>query len=290
MVKIVEKAYAKINLYLDIESRRDDGYHNIISLMQAVSLFDEISLTSIGGDEIVVLCNIEEIPCDRRNLVYRAAEGFFKSYGKKAGVEIKLEKHIPFAAGLGGGSSDAAAVLRGLNRMFGNVFSLDELCRIGADVGADVPFCIIGGCAEVRGIGDVLVPMPIMSECYIVISCAGKGINTPQAYGKLDEKYNNFENRLPLDDYKSIKESLACSELGDMCNSMFNIFEYVVLPEHFEASDIKSKMISEGALAAMMSGSGPSVFGIFEDEKKAFEISDKLTRCGYSAYVCRPVK
>lgn len=288
MNSVVEKAYAKINLYLDIESRREDGYHNIISIMHSISLCDNVKITTTNNDEISILCNIDYIPCDRRNLAYRAAEFFLNALGKRVGIEIELEKHIPAAAGLGGGSSDAAAVLRGLNRIFEFPFSFDELCKIGANIGADIPFCVIGGCAEVRGIGELLDQKQLMPDCYIVLSCAGEGISTPVAYGKLDEKYNNFKNRAIGDDHKVINCALENSDINQMCSHMYNIFEEVILSTHFEANDIKCRMIDQGALKAMMSGSGPSVFGIFDDEKKASLAFNNLVQAGYAAYICQP--
>jgi len=288
MNNVVEKAYAKINLYLDIESRREDGYHNIISIMHSISLCDNIKITPTNDDEISILCNIDYIPCDRRNLAYRAAEAFFNVMGKRVGIEIELEKQIPSAAGLGGGSSDAAAVLRGLNRIFKFPFSLDELCKIGANIGADIPFCVMGGCAEVRGIGELLEPKILMPDCYIVLSCSGEGISTPVAYGKLDEKYNNFEDRIASDGHKEINCALRNSDIHQMCSAMTNIFEEVILPEHFEAKDIKRRMTASGALKAMMSGSGPSVFGIFDDDKKAKSAFNNLIQAGYTTYICRP--
>lgn len=288
MYTTTEKAHAKINLYLDIESKRDDGYHNIVSIMHSISLNDDIKISPICGNEISVSCNVEGIPCDRRNLVYRAAEAFMEVFGKGFGVKIELEKRIPVAAGLGGGSSDAAAVLRGLNRICGNKFSLNELLKIGAMVGADVPFCIIGGCAEVRGIGELLFEKPKMPDCYIVLSCAGEGISTPTAYKKLDEKHNDFMNPLLNSDHESMNSALMNNDIYGVCDSMFNVFEGVILPDHFEASHIKSEMLNAGALASMMSGSGPSVFGVFDDKEKALFVLNRLKNIGYQAYMCRP--
>ena len=288
MQNILEKAYAKINLYLDVESKRDDGYHNIISIMQSISLCDNIKIKFVDGEEILILCNIEGIPCDRSNLAYRAADAFFNALGRKCGIEIDIEKNIPFAAGLGGGSSDAAAVLRGLNCMFDNKFTIDDLCKIGATIGADVPFCIMGGCAEVTGIGDMLIAQPPMPKCYIVLSCAGEGISTPTAYRKLDEKFNNFENYALNDNHKLIKHALNNSNIQSMCDAMANVFEDVILRDHFEASDIKAKMMNCGALTAMMSGSGPSVFGIFDSEQTASLAFNNLKESGYQTYMCYP--
>ena len=187
-------AYAKINLFLDVTSRRSDGYHNILSLMQSVELSDTVSITVDGHEEpgIVLQCDRPELPTDRRNLAYRAAEAFYAALGKKQHTLIAIKKRIPVSAGLAGGSTDAATVLVGLNRIFGAPFSVSELCVIGKTLGADVPFCIIGGTAEIKGIGDDILSLPDLPPLTMVIAKKGEGVSTPKAYGALDEAFDFF--------------------------------------------------------------------------------------------------
>lgn len=289
MRSIIEAAPAKINLYLDIESKRKDGYHNIISIMQSVSLCDTITVSA--GDTpggIFVSCDDPTVPGGMENLAYRAAEIFMKMANLSCRIEIDIQKIIPAAAGLGGGSSDAAAVLRALNKLFKHPFSYDGLCRMGLKIGADVPFCVTGGCALATGVGEVLKKQPVMPMANIVISCAGQKINTPEAYKRLDAMYGNFQARSTTGGYNVMLAASEASDLRGVVGELYNIFESCVLPGHPEANEIKEIMLTSGALGAQMSGSGPAVFGIFSDNGLAEAAVRNLRSRNYNAYTCVP--
>lgn len=287
-----ERANAKINLYLDVVSRRENGYHNIQSLMQTVSLCDLVTLDyrpSIHTSIRMQTSGNDAMPTDCRNLAWRAAEKLLAHTERSGEVLIVLEKHIPMAAGLAGGSADAAAVLRGLNVLLGSPLSTEELCALGAELGADIPFCILGGCARVSGIGEELEPLPSMSACPMVVACMGEGVSTPWAYGRLDEMNGNFAVEKESDPrLTQLLEDLKNNVTPPTLEAFYNIFEEVVPAEKPAVTALKESMLSNGALRAMMSGSGPSVFGIFasaEDAKEACEAARKL---GADAFVCHP--
>ena len=281
-------AYAKINLFLDIESLRDNGYHNIISIMQLVDLNDdlEVSFHEDSEKSITVFCDNSTIPCDKSNLVYKAAD-LFPVRGK---IEIKISKRIPISAGLAGGSADAAATLIALNKLSGNKLSTDELCKIGANLGADVPFCIKGGACLVKGIGEILTPVDSMPRFPIVIAKKGEGMSTPAAYKALDNKFNNFANYTPNTKFCDIlfNDSSRLSA-GEYCNGLFNIFESVVEPQRPAVTKLKNVMIEHRAKGSIMSGSGTSVFGIFESEADAQKALTALKNSGADAHLCYPL-
>ena len=196
MKSIIEAAPAKINLYLDILSKRPDGYHNIVSVMQSVSLSDtvRIEVSPGSGINLTVCGETFGVPGGSENLAYRAAELFLRMAGVDCSLDIEVEKVIPVAAGLGGGSSDAAAVLRGLNKLFGRPFSYAGLCKMGMSLGADLPFCIAGGCVLVEGIGEKVTPVTPMPKVAILVASAGEGVLTPEAYARLDRMCSDFKN------------------------------------------------------------------------------------------------
>ncbi len=275
------EAYAKINLFLDVTGRRSDGYHDIRSLMQTISLCDTVMVSTEENapDGITIECDDENVPCNEKNLAYRAADRFYDSLGRRCRTHITIEKRIPMAAGLAGGSTDAAAVLVALNRIFGAPFSPEELCTIGKRLGADIPFCILGGSAKVSGIGDILTPIPDLRPLYLVVAKDGAGVSTPQAYGLLDEIFHGFAGEYANGTAEKGRFEALLSELR--CDtapvtSVYNVFEQVILPRHREASDLKAYFLSSGAVAAMMSGSGPSVFGIFRDAETADRVAEAL--------------
>ena len=286
-------ANAKINLYLDILSRRENGYHNILSIMQTVSLCDTVTLTRLAkGSGIRVSTSVEGLPCDRRNLAWRAAEKFGALLGGDPDVSIHIEKRIPMAAGLGGGSADAAAVLRGLEQLYGTGAGTDKLCEIGATLGADIPFCVVGGAMIAEGIGEVLTPCAGLPEdCRLVIACGGEGISTPEAYGALDARYESFATpREGGARFESLCRSLREADVASVREHMYNIFEEVVLPTHSTAGRLLETVRQSGATAAMMSGSGPSVFGLFESEAQARAAAKRIEETlGIPAHVARPV-
>ncbi len=287
-----ERANAKINAYLDVVSRRENGYHNIVSIMQTVSLCDLVSVDfrpSVHTSIRLEASGNDAMPTDCRNLAWRAAEKFLQRAGRSGEVRIIIEKHIPMAAGLAGGSADAAAVLRALNALCGSKLSLDALCEIGATLGADVPFCIRGGTALVTGIGECMEAFPAMPQGILLVACRGEGVSTPWAYGELDRKYNDFQ--APKNDdnrYTSIENAWKNGDLNGSCAHFFNLFEEVVPAVQHDVNAIRREMEDCGAIRAMMSGSGPSVFGVFKDIASADTACTRLRESGAAAYICHP--
>lgn len=282
-------AFAKINLFLDIESLRDDGYHNILSLMQSVSLHDTLTVEYESAEEksIKIVCSDPSIPCDRRNLAYKAAD----IYPIVGNVRISIDKRIPMSAGLAGGSADAAAVLIALNSIASKPMSTDELKALGNKLGADVPFCIERGSCIAMGTGDILKKAPSMPYYPIIIAKKGDGMSTPEAYRALDTKYNKFSGYKPETDRLDILiSSEQTSSLSDYSRGLFNIFESVVEPCRPYVTELKEVMLSSGAVCSMMSGSGTSVFGIFEREDEATEALAKLKARGADAHLCYPIQ
>lgn len=287
-----ERANAKINLYLDVVSKRTNGYHNLVSIMQTLSLCDLVTLDYRPADHTSISLSASgnaEMPTDRRNLAWRAAELFLGEAQRTGEVRIFIEKHIPMAAGLAGGSADAAAVLRGLNVLCGTPLTVKQLCALGARLGADVPFCIVGGMALVTGIGENLEFLSPMKDCPMVVACQGEGVSTVWAYGKLDEKYCNFSVPKEASTVPDrLAELLAKGDFEASKALLFNLFEDVV-PEVQPCVDpLKQTMLDFGATASMMSGSGPSVFGIFASAADAEKACGALQKAGASAFVCHP--
>ena len=285
------RAYAKINLYLDVTAKRANGYHDIVSIMQTVDLCDEVSVRvnehKSGG--IILRCDLPGLPCDQRNLAYKAADAYFAGE-VPCEIEIDIKKNIPMQAGLAGGSADCAAVLRALNAHFGK-YSESELQGLGARLGADVPFCLVGGTRIARGIGEVMQACAPMPDCYLVIARGGEGISTPWAYGALDAKFGDFTVQGSTSEQRlaRIVGAMQQGDLAAMSDAMYNIFESVVLPEHEVARNAKKAMLEGGAIGALMSGSGPSVVGIFADENAARAVRDEIAQTGVAAFVCKPI-
>ena len=295
---ILEKAYAKINLFLDIEGKRDDGYHNIRTLFQNISLYDSVKIhvtPEIGDTVIVDDCDF--LAPGEKSLTVKAAEVFFNAYYEKKAnapkyrVHIHVDKRIPIAAGLAGGSADAAAVLRGLNQALDCPFSAEELSGIGVKIGADVPFCLLGGCAEAKGIGDEIVERRGLSRnAFLVVACGSDRVSTPEAYGWLDERFDSFRDYSWKEE--TLKRLLASledrqSELQYDC--FYNIFEEVVPDRSPMVERIRYVMQNNGADFCMMSGSGPSVFGLFPSKEKSDEAAHILSVLGVQAFVCNPL-
>lgn len=256
MDSITVKAYAKINLTLDIGSRRTDGYHDISSIMQTVSLEDTLTVTrQLCG--VTAVCQHLDVPIDTRNIVRKAARAFFAHTGITGGCHIILQKSIPTQAGLGGGSADAAATLRALNALFEAGLSVDELCAIGARCGADVPFCVCGGTALVGGVGEKLTPLPT-PEGHVVILKPSVGISTVEAYAQYDAAGD-----VPHPDTEGCLAGVYAGDIRAVAAGCGNVFEYLSLPE--EIGQAAQKLLEQGALVAQMSGSGSAVFGLFAD-------------------------
>ena len=307
MMHMTVQAYAKINLFLDITGRRVDGYHTIAGVMQAVSLADRVSVTvdepirdtvaEAGAvtPQITLYCSDPTLPTDGKNLAVRAAEAFFAA--ADCGCErlaIDLEKHIPAAAGLAGGSADAAAVLTALNTLFDRPLDDGELARVGLSLGADVPFCLVGGACLTEGVGETLTRLPSLPDCDIVIAIGGAGVSTPSAYRALDQRYGGFAAGAYCPRKEELDALVLALQEGSsegVAARAFNLFELVVLPIHPEATRIRACLEAHGAATAMMSGSGPSVFGLFpkgsaDAEKAVGALRDE----GFRAEVCHPVE
>ena len=284
-----ERANAKLNLLLSVGSKRPDGYHDLVSVMQTVSLCDLVTIDYRPGLSTKITLDISGavLPSDCRNLAYRAAEEFLKKADRRGEVLLHLEKHIPMAAGLGGGSADAAAVLRGLNLLCGSPLSKAELCKLGATLGADVPFCVVGGSAVAQGVGELLTTIPMMPQTSIVVACGGEGVSTKEAYSAIDDlppKSKKTPNP------EAVKSAFLEGDLAGAFPLFFNDFEAVVEDRRPLVGKIKEAMKESGATFTMMSGSGPSVFGIFPDLRKAGECQLALEKQGVSAFVCHPTK
>ena len=280
-------ANAKINLFLDISSRRENGYHNIVSYMHSVSLCDTVTVDLNPSDSkiITVTCNNSDLPINEDNLVYKAAL-LYPIIGE---IKIHIEKRIPVSAGLAGGSADAAATLKALDMLSSSPLGVDELCRIGSKLGADIPFCIKGGACIAEGIGEILNETRPMPHYPIVIAKMGEGMSTPAAYKALDERFNNFIGYKVNADCLSALTEHGEKDITEYCNNLFNIFETVVEPLRPYVTEIKQIMKENNAVGAMMSGSGTSVFGIFENEADATSTVDILKGKGADAHICYPI-
>ena len=286
MDRIILEAHAKINLGLDITGSRDDGYHRVDMVMQTISLADRITITKNGTDDIRLSSNADHIPLDGHNLAYKAAKLMADRFPAVGGVDIHIEKNIPVAAGLAGGSTDAAAVMVGINRIFETGVSKEMLMDMAVRLGADVPYCIFGGTARAQGIGEVLTPVSPLKDCFILLSKPSCSVSTKETY----ERYDALES-VSHPDIDGMIASIEKDDLSGMAHKMGNVLEYVTEPVHPVIGDIKSVMRSNGAVCAMMSGSGPSVFGIFEDEDKLSAAKADIEAKGlcFENYKCRPV-
>ena len=281
-MKVTEKAFAKINLFLDVTAKRSDGFHELCSVMQSVSLADEITLSATRADYtcITLSCDDESLPLDERNLAYVAAERFLEKTGITARVDIYIEKHIPVSAGLAGGSTDAAAVLRALNLIFDESLTTEALLCLGAEIGSDVPFCILGGTCLCRGRGETMEPYSVPDAYFVICKPNGEGMQTPKAYALLDDAFDHFK-----EDASALHDALLSFFREDPYYGMYNVFESVVLPQCACAAEIRSELIALGARGALMSGSGTAVFGVFDTEDEAVEASREMP----GGVVCRSV-
>lgn len=283
-MKLCALAPAKINLFLDVGPVASNGYHPICSVMQTVSLYDTITVKTSVLPGIVLECPGSSLPCDSKNLAYRAAQVFLDAGKiKNTGISITVEKRIPVASGLAGGSTDAGAVLLLLNTLFNKPLSTDALLQIGSSLGADVPFCMTGGTALCSGIGDKLFPLPALESSTVVIARGGADVSTAAAYGMLDSKYGMQMPTMPKMWEKLGKEGLAYSSESEF----YNIFESVILPNHKEATAYKTILENAGARVTKMSGSGPAVFGLFNNINDAKLAITKLSQTGASTWLCK---
>lgn len=286
-----ENAFAKINLYLDIESKREDGYHDILSVMQTVNLFDTIDMEFVPGDnEIKVICNSADIPCGKDNIAYCAATNFYRSFPSDYGkITISINKKIPFAAGLAGGSADAAAVFRILCTRYGIDPKDIKIYEAARKTGADVPFCLYGGIYETRGIGDRLTPLPPLPECCFLICKQGTGVSTPEAYRALDALYGDFRiERNAKKRFSDFLTVLSGKELKSISGKVYNIFEDYVFTVNSEAQKLKNAFLETGAMFSLVSGSGPSVYGIYNTISEAEKARLALAGLGIDAFLASP--
>ena len=258
------RAYAKINLGLDVTGRREDGYHLVRMIMQALELHDTLYLEESGTPGVQLETGDPDVPAGRDNLIVRAGEKMLDTFAPGKGVRIRLEKCIPMAAGLAGGSTDAAAAMRGMNELFGLNQSDEELRRLGVQLGADIPYCILGGTALAEGIGEVLTALPALPGCYLVLGKPAGGLSTPEMYRGLDA-----ETDVRHPDIDGQIRALREGDLFGVAERLGNVLEPVACARQPEVGIIREQMLEAGAIGARMSGSGPTVFGIFTEEEKA---------------------
>ena len=281
MITLTEKAYAKLNLTLDVGAKREDGYHEISSIMQPITLCDELTIHLGTGEPWQVRCSDESVPTGRKNLAYKAAKAFYQAADKDPdGMTVEIDKRIPIKAGLGGGSADAAAVLRALNRHEGNPFTQEELEKIGLEIGSDVPFCIRNVTCLAEGRGERLLPVQPMPDCYYTLVKPDFSASTPELYYKLDNM------RVPA--HPKTQEMLRAMERGDLQEigcQMLNVFEYALLKDHPEIDKIENALENCGALGTSMTGSGSVMFGIFANFDFAATASMSLMQVGYQTFL-----
>lgn len=283
-MRVTVKAAAKINLMLDIVERFENGYHGLWMVNQSVDLYDTVTVERTGSGELRLTCTDARLPADETNLAFRAARTFFEAAGvPNGGVSIVVEKQIPLAAGLAGGSADAAAVLLALDRLFETNLKPRALNKIGVTLGADIPFCLLGGTMLAQNIGELLTPVPELPDCFIVLAKPEQGISTAQAYHLCDTAPN-----LRAPDKRGMLRALLAEDLKGVARLVGNVFEQVIdVPERVV---IKAVMREYGTLGCCMSGSGPTVFGLFDSQQAAQGCAQQLRKIVPEVFVCRPVE
>lgn len=279
--KTVVDAPAKINLFLDITGKLDNGYHSLFMIMQAVSLFDTVEIEKNGKDGIELSCSEKKLPIDERNIAYKAALAFYDKTKIKPEIKIHIEKRIPFEAGLAGGSADAAAVIVGLNELHKTNLSQRELCKIGLTVGSDVPFCIVGGTCLAQNTGGVLSSLEPLKDCFIVLAKPQAGVSTKQAYAAADNAY------LYHPDAMRMLDSCEKGDFKGICKYAGNVFEQVI--EVVDRVEFKRIMRLHGSSLCQMSGSGPTVFALFENKIDAVKCAEELKKICGDVFVTSPV-
>lgn len=285
MTTLKESAYAKINLTLDVLGIRPDGYHDLKSVMQTVHFSDDVEIDIDTGKPWCLKCDAEGVPLDERNLAWKAAKVFFEATCiEPNGIEIRIGKRIPCQAGLGGGSSDAAAVFRALNKHYGMPLTIQALADLSAKVGSDVPFCILGGTVMVEGRGEFVRKLPDMPDCTIVICKPEFPVSTPALYRKLDEC---VISRHPDND--AMEDAILAGDLTSVAENVYNVFDPVVAAEHPEINHIKTVCANCGALAQQMSGSGSAVFAIFPDMQTGNTAYIALHETYPQTFITKPV-
>lgn len=275
MDKIELKAYGKINIGLDVIRKREDGYHDLDMIMQTVGVYDDVIISREDGTqtyEIEVSTDADILPNDKGNLAFMAAKVLMEAYDIKAKVKIHINKRIPIAGGMAGGSADCAAVLRGVNQLFQLGLTDEQLQEYGVKLGADVPYCIVGGTKRAQGIGEILTDLPTPPKCYVIIAKPDVFVSTKFVYSHI--RPAQIENHPDID---GIIESIKAGDLYGICEKIANVMEDVTIPEYPIIQKVKDILKSNGAVNALMSGSGPTVFGIYDDEEKAKQSMDALS-------------
>lgn len=275
MDKIELKAYGKINIGLDVIRKREDGYHDLDMIMQTVGVYDDVIISREDGTqtyEIEVSTDADILPNDKGNLAFMAAKVLMEAYAIKSKVKIHINKRIPIAGGMAGGSADCAAVLRGVNQLFQLGLTDEQLQEYGVKLGADVPYCIVGGTKRAQGIGEILTDLPTPPKCYVIIAKPDAFVSTKFVYSHI--RPAQIENHPDID---GIIESIKAGDLYGMCEKIANVMEDVTIPEYPIIQKVKDILKSNGAVNALMSGSGPTVFGIYDDEEKAKQSMDALS-------------
>ncbi len=283
MDKIQLKALAKINLGLDVLRRREDGYHEVKMIMQTIGLHDDLEIRKTKTPGIQVKTNLYYLPTNENNLVYKAAKLLMDEFQIQDGVSIQLKKRIPVAAGMAGGSSDGAAVLWGINQMYGLGLSMQALMERGVRLGADVPYCIQRGTALAEGIGEKLSVLPPMPKCTILIAKPGINVSTKFVYENLHANDLKPEQHPDVD---SMIEAMRQKDLGLLCSRMGNVLETVTIPAYPVINEIKRTMMDNGAIGSMMSGSGPTVFGIFDSPAAAKQAMKAVRAAKLAKQIC----
>lgn len=272
MNKMEIKARAKINLTLDVLNKRPDGYHDVKMIMQTVDLYDVLTLHPNSSGNITIKTNLPYLPVDEKNIAFKAARLFFEKTGlPNRGIHIRIHKNIPVAAGLAGGSTDAAAVLIAMNKMYQTALTTEQLMQMGRELGADVPYCIMGGTALAEGIGDILTRLPSMPVTTVVLAKPPISVSTAYVYGRLV-----IDNIVTRPDTEGVINAIYNQDVVGIAKRMHNVLEPITAKEHKIVNRIKNIMLGSGALGAIMSGSGPTVFGIFEHEISAQKAVSKL--------------
>lgn len=285
MITLYEGAFAKVNLTLDVLDKRPDGYHDLKSVMQTISIRDDIQIDLETGEPWKLICDQEGIPTDNTNLAWKAAQVFFDTVKKDPnGLTITITKRIPHQAGLGGGSADAGAVLRALNKHYDNPLSILALAELGSKVGSDVPFCTLCGTAMVEGRGERLRKLPDLPDCFFVVCKPDFSSSTPELFRKLDE---SVIGKRP--DNQAMESALLAGDLGKVAENIYNVFDPVVTKEHLELNYIKSIFNSYGSIAQQMTGSGSAVFGIVDNFEYAAVICSMLRDNYPQVYIAKPV-
>lgn len=270
---IIKKAYAKVNLGLDVIRRREDGYHEVRMIMQTVDICDVLTFTRQERPGIVVTTDKEELPGDESNLIYKAARLVTETYSVREGIKIELQKRIPMAAGMAGGSTDAAAVFHGMNEMFELGMDEDEMCALGVKIGADIPYCIKGGTALAEGIGEILTKLPDAPACVVLVAKPDIDVSTKYVYGNLHAESLEYHP-----DIDGMRAAIEEGDLRGMAERMGNVLETVTVNAYPVIREIKEVMKKSGAWNALMSGSGPTVFGIFGEEEKARKAYNEIAQ------------